>query len=263
MSLVFAAITPHPPLLIPAVGKELVKSLTKTKEALEKLEEDIYLSHPDIIITISPHGTCFKDAFTINVCPEYETDMREFGDLTTKLKFKGEMNLSSKLREAGKIKHIEATMISEKNLDHGVTVPLYFLTQHLPNISLLPLSYCDSDRKTHLDFGYLIKEQIMNSNKRVAVIASGDLSHALTTDAPAGYNPAGEKFDEKIIELFSTNNLTGMINLDEELRIGASECGFRAFLIMMGILRDVKYEFKQYSYEKPFGVGYLTANFVI
>jgi len=35
MSLVFAAITPHPPLLIPSIGKDVIKKVDKTKKALE------------------------------------------------------------------------------------------------------------------------------------------------------------------------------------------------------------------------------------
>jgi hypothetical protein len=31
----------------------------------------------------------------------------------------------------------------------------------------------------------------------------------------------------------------------------------------MGILREIDYQYKSYAYEAPFGVGYLTANFVI
>lgn len=261
MSLVFAGFTPHPPLLIPTIGKEAIKNIEKTKVALEKMEEELYLTRPDLIITISPHGSCFADAFTLNVCPEYETDLKEFGDLTTKLKFKGEMNLSSWLRESGKERNISTTMISENKLDHGVAVPLFYLTPHLPNITLLPIGFCEQDWKTHFDFGYMLKEQIMNTNKRVAVIASGDLSHALTTDAPAGYNPAGEQFDAKIQELLSSHNVTGLLNLDKQLVADASECGFRSLLILMGVLRDVNFEYRQYAYEKPFGVGYLTSQF--
>lgn len=262
MSLVFAGFTPHPPLLIPTIGKEAIKEINKTKTALEKMEEELYLVRPDIIVTVSPHGSCFADAFTLNVCPEYETDLKEFGDLATKLKFKGELNLSSWLREAGKEHEIATTMISESKLDHGVTVPLFYLTPHLPNITLLPIGFCEQDWKSHFDFGYLLKELIMNTNKRVAVIASGDLSHALTTDAPAGYNPAGAQFDAKIQELLSNHNVAGLINLDRQLVTDAAECGFRSLLILMGVLRDVNFEYRQYAYEKPFGVGYLTSQFI-
>jgi len=263
MSLVFAAISPHPPLLIPAIGKEEIKKIDKTKEALERLEEDLYLAKPDVILVISPHGSFFKDAFTIDFCPEYETDLREFGDISTKLNFKADTAFSSGLYEASKKNKIPLTAICERILDHGAVVPLFYLTKHLPKVNIVPIGFCNLDWKTHTDFGYMIKEEIMNSNRRIAVIASGDLSHALTTDAPAGFNPAGAEFDQKIQELLSTHNTVGMLQMDEKFLDNAAECGFRSFLILMGILRNVKYDFKLYSYESPFGVGYLTANFVL
>lgn len=263
MSLVFAAISPHPPLLIPTIGKQAIKKVEKTKTALEQLEQDLYLTHPEIIVIISPHGSYFQNAFTLNICPEYETDLRDFGDLATKLKFKGEMHITALIREASKDKNFPLAVISESHLDHGVAVPLYFLAKHLPNVAIIPMGFCDLDWKTHLDFGHAIKEHIMESNRRVAVIASGDLSHALQTDAPAGYNPAGSKFDEKIQELLSTSNVAGMLQLDQQLVANAAECGFRSFLILMGILQNVKHTYKMLSYEGPFGVGYLTANFAL
>jgi len=262
MSLVFAGITPHPPLLIPSIGKEMVKKIEKTKTALEKMEEELYLSKPDIILIISPHGSYFHDAFTVNVCPEFETDLKEFGDLSTKMKFKGEMHLSANITHLAKDENLKVSMVTEKGLDHGSIVPLFALCQHLPQIQVLQVGFCDADYKTHLDFGYFLKEVIMNSNKRVAVIASGDLSHSLTTESPAGFNPNGQKFDLKIQELLSHNNVSGMLGLDEELIKNASECGFRSLLILMGILKNVDYSYKQYAYEAPFGVGYLTAHLV-
>ncbi len=263
MSLVYAAITPHPPLLIPSIGKDTLKKMDKTKIAMERMEEELYLAKPDVVIILSAHGCYFPDAFTINVSPEYHTDLKEFGDLVTKLNFKGEMNLSSAIREKTKKEKIPTTMITESTLDHGSAVPLFYLTQHLPDIKILPISFCDLDWKTHVDFGYLIKEKLLDSNKRVAVIASGDLSHALTTNSPAGFNPAGIKFDEKIQELLAHKNVSGMLQLDTDFVNNASECGFRTFLILMGILKNVDYTYRQHSYEAPFGVGYLTANFII
>ncbi|MFA5062057.1 MAG: class III extradiol dioxygenase subunit B-like domain-containing protein [Patescibacteria group bacterium] len=263
MSLVFAGIAPHPPLLIPTIGKDAIKKVAQTKKAMEQLEQNLYLTHPEILIIISPHGSYFSDAFTMNIAPEFETDLRDFGDLATKLKFKGEMNLSSMIRESSKDQKFPTTAISEKNLDHGSSVPLYYLASHLSKVQILPLGFCDLDWKTHLDFGYMIKERIMETNKRVAVIASGDLSHALLTDAPAGYNEAGPEFDAKIQELLSTNNVAGMLQLDKDFIANAAECGFRSFLILMGILQGVHYTYKSYSYEGPFGVGYLVADFAL
>lgn len=263
MSLVFAAITPHPPILIPTIGQAAIKKMEKTKLAMEQLEKDLYITHPDIIVIISSHGGFFKDAFTIHSHTEYQTDLKMFGDLATKTKFNGENFLSARIREALKQEHIPTTMVSEPSLDHGSSIPLIYLTAHLKKISVLPIGFCDLDWKTHVHFGSILKEKILETNKRVAVIASGDLSHALVTDAPAGYHPAGAEFDKKIQELLSTNNLSGMLQLDAEMVANAAECGFKTFLILMSILQGFHNTYRSYAYEAPFGVGHLTANFLL
>ncbi len=263
MSLVFAAITPHPPLLIPTIGKDALKKINQTQQALERLEEELYLARPDIIIIISPHGHLFTDAFSINLSTVFKTNLREFGDLATNCTYKGEIHLPGAIRSLAKQRGYETTIITNENLDHGITIPLYYLTAHLPEIKIMPIGYCNLDHKTHLEFGYLMKDPIMKSSKRIAIIASGDLSHALTTDAPAGFNPAGEKFDKKIQELLATHNSTGMVQLDPQFVNEATECGLRSFLILLGVLRDMSYRYESYAYEAPFGVGYLTANFIL
>jgi AmmeMemoRadiSam system protein B len=263
MSLVFAAIAPHPPLLIPAIGHDAIKKVEKTKQALEQLEKDLYITHPEIIVIISPHGSYFKDAFSIHANPQYQTDLRSFGDLATRVKFNGERHLTSHIREALKKEHMPAVMISEPNLDHGCSIPLIYLTPHLKNAKIIPIGFCDLDWKTHVAFGNILKEKILETNKRVAVIASGDLSHSLVTDSPAGYNPAGPEFDKKIQELLASNSFSGMLQMDKTMVADAAECGFRSFLILMGILQGFQNTYKSYAYEAPFGIGYLTANFVL
>ncbi|MDD2757888.1 MAG: class III extradiol dioxygenase subunit B-like domain-containing protein [Patescibacteria group bacterium] len=263
MSLVFSALTPHPPLLIPTIGKAEIGKIAKTKKAMEELEEKLYATHPDIILIISPHGSFFSDAFTINSCPEYTTDLREFGDLATKIKFKGELDLAYHIRAVTKNTGFPATMISEPTIDHGSAVPLYYLTRHLPNVKIIQFGFCDLDLKTHLDFGAIIKEQVLATNKRVAVIASGDMSHALATDAPASWHPAGPEFDKKIKELLMARNTSGVITLEPEFVKNAAECGLRSLVILLGVLQGMNYTYREMAYEAPFGVGYLTAEFAL
>jgi aromatic ring-opening dioxygenase LigB subunit len=264
MALVFTAVAPHPPLILPSIAKDAQVQLEKTRQALEKLEEDLYLSKPDIIIIISPHGHLLNDAFTMNVSSEFVTDFKEFGDLTTKLHFKGDIGLAAHIRERSKLREqLPLVLLSEEILDHGTAIPLLYLTKHLPGVRILPIGFSGLDWKIHMDFGYFLKEEIMKNTKRVAVIASGDLSHTLTAEAPAGFNPRGKEFDERLQELFATRNTAGLVQFDSEIVNDAAECGFRAFLILMGVLRNMTYEYRSYSYEAPFGVGYLVANFVI
>lgn len=260
MSLVFAAITPHPPILIPTIGKENLEKINKTRQAMEKLEQDLYAAKPEIIIVISPHGEIAGEAFTINLASEYEINFETFGDFATKLKIRGDTVMFATNKENLEDKS-PLNIITEAKLDHGVGVPIFYLTKHLPAVSIIPIYYSLLDHQTHLEFGKGLKEIIMSSPKRVAVIASGDLSHCLTEKAPAPFNPAGKEFDEKIINLIKGGDVQGLINLDQKLIEQAMECGFRSILILFGILNNINYQSTILSYEAPFGVGYLVANF--
>ena len=203
MSLVFTAIAPHPPILIPTVGKENIEKIAKTKDSMEQLERDLYASKPDILIIISPHGDIEHDNFSINLNSNFNINFEEFGDFSTKLTAKGDTTLITINVEKMSTKS-PIDIISEENLDHGIGVPLFYLTQHLPDIRIIPMSFSLLDNVAHIEFGKTLKEVIHNTEKRVAVIASGDLSHCLTENAPAPFNPSGKEFDEKLIELLKS-----------------------------------------------------------
>ncbi len=263
MSLVFAGITPHTPLLMPTIGKDSLTKLAATSAALEKLEEDLYLSKPDVLMVISPHGAILDDAFTINIASQFTTDFKEFGDITTHNSYKGELSIATMSREENDRSGLPVVLVSEPVLDHGVSVPLFYLAKHLPEIAVLPVGFSSLEAKTHVDFGVFLKEQIMKSPKRVAVIASGDLSHALTVHSPAPYHADGPAFDKAIQEYLSTKNTMGMLQMTPEFLSNAHECGFRTFLILMGILKGINYTYTSYAYEAPLGVGYLTATLIL
>ncbi|MBI4779275.1 MEMO1 family protein, partial [Candidatus Falkowbacteria bacterium] len=121
--------------------------------------------------------------------------------------------------------------------------------------------YSGLDLAAHYDFGKMIKSKLLNSNVRVAVIASGDLSHRLSKNAPAGYSPKGKKFDKKLIDNLLEKQTNEIIKLKPELIAEAGECGLKSIVILLGILDGMKYEPRLLSYESPFGVGYLTMSF--
>ena len=93
----------------------------------------------------------------------------------------------------------------------------------------------------------------------LALIASGDLSHRLKPDAPAGYNPTAYIFDEEVVDALRTNSPERIINIDHDLRRSAGECGYRSMLIAMGATREQPWACEVIHYEAPFGVGYLVA----
>ena len=260
MSIVFSAIVPHPPILIPSIGKENLIQLKATAGSYLKLEQDLYASQPETIIIISPHGSLQENAFSINLNPQFYGDFKDFGDLTTKFNLNGDVGLAHKIRETMETQ-APLQLTSEARLDHGASVPLYLLTKHLPKIKIIPLYYSGLDLTAHHNIGRLIKNVLLSLGGRTAVIASGDLSHRLTKTAPAGYSPKGKKFDKKLIDNLLKKQTNEIIKFDHDFVADAGECGLKSIVILLGILDGIQYEPQLLSYEAPFGVGYLVMNF--
>ena len=121
----------------------------------------------------------------------------------------------------------------------------------------MPICYSFLGYSKHVDFGVLLKEAIFSLDKRYAIIASGDLSHRLSLNAPAGFSPKAKEFDKKLIQLLKKKSLDGILNIEPDLIEDAGECGLRSILILLGVIKKMNYEFEVLSYEAPFGVGYL------
>jgi len=259
--IVFSAITPHPPLLIPEIGKKNLRFVKKTSAAMDRLSQDIYAAKPDTIVIISPHGPLLADAFAINMSPEFEIQFKEFGDLATKIKLKGDVGAIHHYKEILEDK-MPVVLVNQPELDHGAGVPLYFLTQGLDKkkIKLVPISYSLLDYESHYKFGIKLQADILNDTKRIAIIASGDLSHRLSPDAPAGYSHWAKKFDETIVKKIKAKDGQGLLKLDADFIEEAGECGLRSIIILMGMLNSINFQPEIYSYEGPFGVGYMVAN---
>ncbi len=259
--LIFAAISPHPPVLIPNIGKNNLNEITKTKNSLEYLNEELYSLKPDTIIIISPHGIIQEDIFTVQVNDKYYGDFQSFGDFETKFEFKSDISFINKIKIRAEKKNLPIQLIHKTSLDHGALVPLYYLTKNIPDVKIVPISFSMLDYQDHFEFGRYLKKTIGRSNKRIALIASGDLSHALTENAPAPYSPKGEIFDKKIIQILEKKDYGKLLTMDENLIKEAKECGLRSFTILSGVLNEIEHEAKLLSYENPFGVGYLVMNF--
>lgn len=262
MPIVFAAIVPHPPLLIEGIGKGQEEKIIKTTEALSQVAEDLYVSKPDVIVVLSPHNQIFEKVYSLNLCENFSSNYEKFGDFSTEETWKGELILPYILKEKSYEKNIAVQTYTEKKLDHGTTIPLHVLTKNLQNIKVLPIGDAQLEAKDQLIFGQLLYEIFSESEKRIAIIASAELSQALNSDSPAGFHKAGQEFDNKIIELLESHNTSGIAQLDKELIEKSAQCGYNPLLILLGCLKNINYDFKNLAYESTLGIGYLTGEFV-
>lgn len=256
-----AYICPHPPLLIPSIGKNYFSQVKSTARAMNELGNEIKKKEIDTIIVISPHGPVQMDAMSINGSEYMQGDFSEFGD-DTSMKVENNVGLAGNIKKTAKAKKIPTEIIGENiPLDHGIMVPLFFLKKHNPKIKIVSIAFSYLDREKHFEFGEAIYEATENTEGKIAMVASGDLSHRLAIGAPAGYSPKGKEFDELLIKLLSKNEVGEIINLDSSLVEEAGECGLRSIIILLGALSPLEYKFEKLSYESPFGVGYLVGRF--
>lgn len=256
----FAAITPHSPLLLESINKDKLARVEQTRRAMDELADELYASHPDVIVLISEHPTSFSGAFSVNLSDPFTFDLSEFGHMDFDHSFRPSVQLVDKLQRSLRAQDQPITLTTDSALHYASAVPLSFLTKNLPKVQLLPITYSDLSPKMHYQFGQALKDVLMQSNKRIAVIASGDMSHALTSDAPQGFDKAGPMFDEKIQELITTKNTAGLLKLNEDVVRDAHQTIYRPLLILFGLMERVSTKTHVLSYEAPFGVGYLVAN---
>lgn len=258
----FAAFTPHSPLLLETIGKENTKALQATKQAMEKLAEELYASRPDVILTISTHRGAHKDAFSLNMHDEYFVDFQEFGDHGTQGEFEPDLELMTQIQRRMRGESLPFTLDSDASLDYGVGIPLILLSSMLPvTRTIVPMSYSFLPSKAHVEFGRILKDVCAASSKRIAIIASGDLSHTLSSDAPAGFHPSGKEVDQAILKSIEHSSLSQLLSMDETLLETSQECAYRPLLILFGILEKMPTRPEILSYEHPFGVGQLVVQF--
>ena len=262
MPVVYSAIVPHPPVLIPEIGKDNLKKLTKTKEAMAQIEQELYAAKPESLVLISPHGKVLPDAFTINLSADYTAHFKEFGDFNIELKFKSDYMSIQEIRATDESnQRAPIVLTSEQELDYGFAVPLYELTKHLKQIPIIPITYSGLDYKQHFQFGQFLYSELARSNKRFAVIASADLSHKLTKDAPAGFSPKAKEFDKTFVGYLRKKDVDSILKISPKLVKEVEVCGVRSILILFGIIESLNVKPEVLSYEGPFGVGYATCTF--
>jgi len=264
MSLVFTSICPHPPIIVPTVGQPAdLKIVSKTIEGMEQLAKKFAKAKPETVIVISPHGPIDFRNFTISDSPTLAGHFHMFGDFDTEFVFKNNQSLIEKIKKEADKAKIPLKLADIEKMDHGTLVPLYYLVKSHPSVKIVPLTVSFLDLETHFELGKILGRAISDKQQetRIGIVASGDLSHRLTSGAPGGYSPRGKEFDEKIVELLKKKDVKGILNMDKDLIEKAGECGYRSILILLGALDGLNWKPEILSYEAPFGVGYLVANF--
>lgn len=269
MALLAAYAVPHPPLIVPAVGRGQEAAIADTIAAYREVARRVAAHRPDLIVITSPHAPLYRDGFFIADTPEETDSLAAFGQpderVTTRTDLPFAQDVTARLHRRG-IPSAGAPA-SMADIDHATFVPLHFLeeTINLDSVTVVRMGLSGLSEADHRFLGRAITEAARALGRRCVLVASGDMSHKLKEDGPYGFAPEGPKFDRTVAEMFAHGNLEGLFGLDAALCDGAAECGLRSFQIMAGALEATGEPFASelLSYEGPFGVGYAVAAFEI
>jgi MEMO1 family protein len=257
--LVFSGIAPHPPIMVPEVGRESIAEVRNSIDGMAELTERLISSGAETVILISPHAPLQIDSFVAYEGPEVYGDFANFHSPETSVSARVDCELLKAIREAAAIENYRVSQLTEWDLDHGTAVPLYFLLRNGWTGKVVALGYSFLSNDDHLRFGACIRSAVDRVGRPVGFIASGDLSHRLAPRAPAGFEPRAHVFDEKVVAALRANNPQQIVDIDYKLRKIAGECGFRSMLVAIGASAGLPLSCEVMNYEAPFGVGYLVA----
>ena len=248
MSILAAFMVPHPPMIVPAVGRGSEAQIMKTTGAYEQVAEEIAALSPDTIIITSPHSVMYADYFHISPGKSARGDFGQFRASQVSFEEEYDTELVAAIDRLAREAGFPAGVMGERErrLDHGTMVPLYFIRRVYAGGKIVRIGLSGLPLTEHYRLGQMIREAVESLGRRAVFVASGDLSHKLQDYGPYGYAPEGPQYDESG-ELF---------DFDETFCDRAAECGHRSFVIMAGALDGLSVKAEQLSHEDVTGVGY-------
>jgi MEMO1 family protein len=258
---------PHPPVIIDAIGQGRERLAQKTLEGMTKLAERIAQYKPETIIFISPHGNSFKNGTCILNEPVLSGSFASFGFEDLVFSKKVNQKLSESIYEVIEDKGLTAVLMDRQlahqygvnaELDHGVMVPLHYIDKLYSDYDIVHITPGFTSLEENYQIGQLIGSLLNQANRKVYLLCSGDLSHALKDDGPYAYNPKGIAFDTEVVHSITYKDPIKLLTLNEDDCQEAAQCGLRSILIGFGFVDGHRYDAEVLSYEGPFGVGYMT-----
>ncbi|MCA1615233.1 MAG: AmmeMemoRadiSam system protein A [Acidobacteria bacterium] len=258
-SLVYVGIAPHPPIMVPEVGRGEAARVRDSIEAMREMTARISACGAETVVLISPHAPLDARAFVAYRDSELRGDFARFRARDAEISAPLDSELLDSISRAAAEDGLGVAGLEGEELDHGTAVPLYFLLRNGWRGRVVALGYSFLSDEDHVRFGASLRRAVETVGRPAAFVASGDLSHRLTPDAPAGYEPDAHLFDEEVIESIRASSPRRVIGIDQNLRRRAGECGYRSVLVALGASEGVEPACEVLSYEAPFGVGYLVA----
>jgi 2,3-dihydroxyphenylpropionate 1,2-dioxygenase len=271
MSLVFAAVCSHAPgitgrahLADPALKDALHGELHRLGDSLREARPDAL-----VIVAAEHFANFFMDnmpAYAIGMADHYEGPIEDPAWLgIAKTRIPGDAALSQRL--IGEVmKDVDVAFAEEWKFDHGIMVPLHFLTPRF-DLPVIPANInCQGPPLTPLArawaFGGALRRAADAVPERIALVGTGGISHWPATPDSGKIN---EAWDREFLGRWVRNDRAALLDYDDaQTYRDAGQGGFeiRTFIAVAAAARG-QGELRHYAPIPIFSVGCTVATMSI
>lgn len=263
MSIIAGFMVPHPPMIVPAVGRGSEAEVEETTRAYERVADEIAEIAPETIIISSPHTVMYTDYFHISPGKRASGSFGDFGAPGVSFDEEYDDELTREICRIADEAHFRAGTMGERDkaLDHATMVPLYFIRQKYKGGKIIRVGLSGLPLTEHYALGMMIQQAVEKLGRRAVYVASGDLSHKLKDYGPYGFAPEGPVYDDRIMDVMGRGAFGELFDFDETFCEKAAECGHRSFVIMAGAFDGISVDVEKLSHQDVTGVGYGICSF--
>jgi aromatic ring-opening dioxygenase LigB subunit len=266
MPLVYACICPQtlatPPETEPTPAVEALRSADalpsaealRFSEALTRIAGELSSHRPETVLLISSPGPGLQAARGIGLLTASEVagDFAQLGASETQFAFETDLELAELIQQEA----AEANPRLEPLLrwDGGRNAALHCLREAMAETRLLPMTTCRLEPRFHFELGQAVGRALTRYERRVAVVCSADLAHALQA-----HQRTGRLFYEQYRRAITAWDVKWLVGLESSYRRDAAEDSVPQTAVLMGALSGYRIQPRLLSYESPFGVGRIVA----
>lgn len=211
--------------------------------AMDDMRAALEASRPDALIVIAAeHFANFfmnnMPAYCIGMGDEYEGPIEDPAWLgIPRTLVPGNPELSRRIIE-GMLQEVDVAYAQEWRFDHGIMVPLHFLTPGY-RLPIIPVNInCQGPPLTPLHrawaFGQALRKACDAAPERIAILGTGGISHWPATPDSGRIN---EAWDRDFLQRWAANDRARLLQYsDEQIYLEAGQGGFeiRTFVAVAG-----------------------------
>ena len=257
MAISLAAVTPHPPILLPEIGCGRETAAQATLDAYAAIARALRDDPPDRLLLISTHGIVTLGRFHLLTAP-LTGDLEPFGAPQRRIEQPHDPLLAEAVLAEGRGQPLAAVGHWEPH-DHSAIVPLMLLADVISNTPTTVVSVSFRSARDHCEFGRSLGAALDGVGGRTAVIASGDGAHTLTSESPQGFHPQAAPFQRAFDAALRRWDTETLLGFDENLRREIDESVVSPTAVLIGVLHGRDVRVRGLAAEAPWGVAYTTA----